>query len=171
MIGEMLKQLDEDRFIVKASSGPRYVVGVRRKVRGRGARSTFCEFLTPPSRPSQLDKSKLLSGVRVALDITTLTIMRHLPREVDPTVYQMLHEDPGAVSFASVGGLHEQIRELREVIELPLTNPELFKRVGIKVRGKVGVLEGTLPSLLPSLLSRHPRVFSCMGPLARAKRS
>ncbi len=25
-----------------------------------------------------------------------------------------------------------QIRELREVIELPLTNPELFKRVGIK---------------------------------------
>ena len=37
MIGEVLKQLDEDRFIVKASSGPRYVVGVRRKVRRRGA--------------------------------------------------------------------------------------------------------------------------------------
>jgi len=36
------------------------------------------------------------------------------------------------VSFSSVGGLSEQIRELREVIELPLTNPELFKRVGIK---------------------------------------
>lgn len=32
MIGEVLKQLDEDRFIVKASSGPRYVVGVRKKV-------------------------------------------------------------------------------------------------------------------------------------------
>ena len=30
------------------------------------------------------------------------------------------------------GGLTEQIREMREVVELPLTNPELFVRVGIK---------------------------------------
>ncbi|KNC71468.1 hypothetical protein SARC_15991 [Sphaeroforma arctica JP610] len=32
IIGEVLKQLDEERFIVKASSGPRYVVGCRRQV-------------------------------------------------------------------------------------------------------------------------------------------
>ncbi|CAB5137616.1 unnamed protein product [Rhizophagus irregularis] len=32
IIGEVLKQLDEERFIVKASSGPRYVVGCRNKV-------------------------------------------------------------------------------------------------------------------------------------------
>ena len=52
--------------------------------------------------------------------------------QVDPTVYQMKSEDPGDVSYTSVGGLNEQIRELREVIELPLINPELFLRVGIK---------------------------------------
>ena len=46
--------------IVKASSGPRYVVGCRTKV----------------------DKTKLKAGTRVALDMTTLTIMRALPREV-----------------------------------------------------------------------------------------
>ena len=46
--------------IVKASSGPRYVVGCRTKV----------------------DKAKLVAGTRVALDMTTLTIMRALPREV-----------------------------------------------------------------------------------------
>lgn len=46
--------------IVKATNGPRYVVGCRR----------------------QLDKNKLKSGTRVALDMTTLTIMRYLPREV-----------------------------------------------------------------------------------------
>ena len=34
-IGEVLKQLDDERFIIKASSGPRYVVGVRRKVSPR----------------------------------------------------------------------------------------------------------------------------------------
>jgi len=61
-----------------------------------------------------------------------LTIMRVLPREVDPLVYNMSHEDPGDVKYHEIGGLGEQIRELREVIELPLKNPELFLRVGIK---------------------------------------
>ena len=47
-------------------------------------------------------------------------------------VYNMTKEDPNGASFAGIGGLGEQIRELREVIELPLMNPELFVRVGIK---------------------------------------
>jgi len=110
MIGEVLRQLDDERFIVKTSSGPRYVVGCRRKV----------------------DREKLKIGTRVALDMTTYTIMRTLPREVDPVVFNMSTEDPGNVSYNQIGGLNEQLREIREVIELPLTNPELFIRVGIK---------------------------------------
>merc|ERR1712170_242196 len=109
IVGEVLRQLTEEKFIVKATNGPRYVVGCRR----------------------QLDKTKLKPSTRVALDMTTLTIMRYLPREVDPLVYNMSHEDPGDVNYTSIGGLGEQIRELREVIELPLNNPELFQRVGI----------------------------------------
>jgi len=113
IIGDVLKHLDSERFIVKASSGPRYVVGCR----------------------TRLNHDKLKPGTRVALDMTTLTIMRILPREVDPTVFHMQSggEDSG-VSFSDIGGLNDQIRELREVVELPLTNPELFIRVGIKVR-------------------------------------
>jgi len=110
IIGEVLRQLTEEKLIVKASSGPRYVVGCRRGV----------------------DRALLKPQTRVALDITTLTIMRALPREVDPLVYNMSHEDPGDVKYNEVGGLGEQVRELREVIELPLKNPELFLRVGIK---------------------------------------
>jgi ATP-dependent 26S proteasome regulatory subunit len=41
--------------------------------------------------------------------------MRILPREVDPMVYKMSLEDPGSASFAGIGGLSEQVRELREV--------------------------------------------------------
>jgi len=130
IIGEVLRQLDEDRFIVKASSGPRYVVGCRTKV----------------------EKAKLVSGTRVALDMTTLTIMRILPREVDPMVFNMLNEDPGKISFSSIGGLNDQIRELREVIELPLTNPELFLRVGIKP--PKGVLLYGPPGTGKTLLAR-----------------
>ncbi len=32
IISDVLKQLDDERFIVKASSGPRYVVGCRKKL-------------------------------------------------------------------------------------------------------------------------------------------
>ncbi|EJW83934.1 hypothetical protein WUBG_05154 [Wuchereria bancrofti] len=109
IVGEVLKQLTEEKFIVKATNGPRYVVGCRRSV----------------------NKGALKQGTRVALDMTTLTIMRQLPREVDPLVYKMSHEDPGNISYSEVGGLSEQIRELREVVELPLVNPDLFRRVGI----------------------------------------
>lgn len=52
--------------------------------------------------------------------------------QVDPVVFNMLEEDPGKVDYSTIGGLGEQIRELRESIELPLMNPELFLRVGIK---------------------------------------
>ena len=65
--------------------------------------------------PPQVDKAKMKQGSRVSLDMTTLTIMRQLPREVDPLVYSMSIEDPGNVGYSSVGGLSEQIRELREV--------------------------------------------------------
>jgi len=130
MIGEVLKQLTEDKFIVKASSGPRYVVGCR----------------------SAINKSLLKMGDRVSLDYTTLTIMRRLPREVDPMVFKMLDEDPGKVSYKSIGGLNEQIREIRESIELPLTNPELFHRVGIKP--PKGVLLYGPPGTGKTLLAR-----------------
>mmetsp|Transcript_1130 Transcript_1130/g.2615 ORF Transcript_1130/g.2615 Transcript_1130/m.2615 type:complete len:415 (+) Transcript_1130:78-1322(+) len=136
IIGDVLKRLDNDRFIVKASSGPRYVVGCR----------------------SRLNQDKLKPGTRVALDMTTLTIMRILPREVDPTVFHMQsteeEDEKGGkkVSYSDIGGLNEQIRELREVIELPLTNPELFIRVGIKA--PKGVLLYGPPGTGKTLLAR-----------------
>jgi 26S proteasome regulatory subunit T4 len=64
----------------------------------------------------------------------------------------MLNEDAGNVSFSNIGGLNEQIRELREVIELPLTNPELFLRVGIKP--PKGVLLYGPPGTGKTLLAR-----------------
>ena len=118
--------------VVKASNGPRYVVGCRVK----------------------LDRSKLTAGTRVALDVTTMTVMRILPREVDPTVFSMtdMGEEVSQVSFNDVGGLQKQVRELREVIELPLVNPELFLRVGVKP--PKGVLLYGPPGTGKTLLAR-----------------
>lgn len=130
IIGEVLRRLDEERYIVKASSGPRYVVGVRTK----------------------LDKRKLVPGARVALDMTTLTIMRLLQREVDPVVFNMQADSAGHVDYSSIGGLSSQIREIRESVELPLLNPELFLRVGIQP--PKGVLLYGPPGTGKTLLAR-----------------
>lgn len=51
----------------------------------------------------------------LSADHVSMVSYRYLPREVDPLVYNMSHEDPGSVSYSEIGGLSEQIRELREV--------------------------------------------------------
>jgi 26S proteasome regulatory subunit T4 len=78
--------------------------------------------------------------------------MKYLSRQVDPLVHKMLTEDPGNVSYADIGGLHDQMRVLRETIELPITNPELFKRVGIAA--PKGVLLYGPPGTGKTLLAR-----------------
>jgi len=67
-------------------------------------------------------------------------------------VYGMLNQDPGTVTWSDIGGLSDQIRELRETIELPLTNPDLFIRVGIKP--PKGVLLYGPPGTGKTLLAR-----------------
>lgn len=130
IIGEVLEKLSPEKFIVKSSQGPRYVVGCMKSI----------------------DRRQICTGTRVALDITTLTIMVILPREIDPMIYSMGEESPGDISFENVGGLKEQIRELREVIELPLKNPDIFNRVGIKA--PKGVLLYGPPGTGKTLLAR-----------------
>ena len=130
LIGEILKKIDEDKFITKLVNGPRYVVNCKKAI----------------------DRSKLKVGTRISLDFSTLTIMRILPHQVDPTVYNMMTEDPGEVPYSSVGGLQNQIRDLRETVELPITNPELFKRIGIKP--PKGVLLYGPPGTGKTLLAR-----------------
>lgn len=130
IIGEVLEKLSNEKFIVKSSQGPRYVVGCMKAI----------------------DRKQITTGTRVALDITTLTIMVILPREIDPMIYSMGEESPGDISFESVGGLKDQIRELREVIELPLKNPDIFRRVGIKA--PKGVLLYGPPGTGKTLLAR-----------------
>ena len=129
-IAEVLKSFPDDKYIVKTINGSRYLVHCKKAV----------------------DKSRLKVGTRVALDFTTLTIMRILPHEIDPRVYNMMTESPGDVPYSSVGGLSNQIRDLRETIELPITNPELFKRIGIKP--PKGVLLYGPPGTGKTLLAR-----------------
>ncbi|ESO84462.1 hypothetical protein LOTGIDRAFT_132169 [Lottia gigantea] len=113
IVGEVLKQLTEEKCKLKTDTNDTWIM------RAEGRKKSYW-FLADDWFKADGNGFK-----------TDCLICRHLPREVDPLVYNMSAEDPGSVSFNQIGGLSEQIRELREVIELPLLNPELFQRVGI----------------------------------------
>ena len=107
----VIDMLDETgKVIVKSSTGPSFVVNPSRKVKN--------ENLSP--------------GMRVALNQRTFAIMEILPTKLDPFVKGMeVIDTVPNISYEDVGGLDEQILEVRETVELPLLKPELFKRIGI----------------------------------------
>ena len=129
-VGDVHQKITDDRILVRTSGGARLVVGCRPKI----------------------DRALLKPGTRITMDMSTYTIMGILPREVDHNVHNMQAEDPGNVGYNDVGGLTSQIRDLRETIELPLTNPELFARLGIKP--PKGVLLYGPPGTGKTLLAR-----------------
>jgi proteasome regulatory subunit len=101
---------DKGRAIVKSSTGPSFVVNTSRKVKN--------EKLTP--------------GMRVALNQRTFAIMEVLPTKLDPFVKGMeVIDSIPDISYADVGGLEDQLLEVRETVELPLKKPELFEKIGI----------------------------------------
>ncbi|MEM0004598.1 MAG: proteasome-activating nucleotidase [Desulfurococcaceae archaeon] len=102
--------LPDNRVVVKSSNGPNLVVQVAENV----------------------DKSKIRPGARVALNQRGSVVVDVLPDYPDPYVQLMEVVEKPNIRYSDVGGLEEQIRELREVVELPLKQPELFEELGIE---------------------------------------
>lgn len=58
-------------------------------------------------------------------------IMIPLPPKIDPSVSMMQVEEKPDVTYDMVGGAKEQIQKIREVVELPLLDPDRFVKLGI----------------------------------------
>ncbi|WP_138004905.1 proteasome-activating nucleotidase Pan2 [Halalkalirubrum salinum] len=71
------------------------------------------------------------AGDRVAIN-ESFGIELVLDDETDSRAQAMEITDSPAVSYADIGGIDEQIREVREAVEDPLSNPELFDAVGVE---------------------------------------
>jgi len=106
------------------------------------------EFIT--TAPPEL-MSKLEPNARVAIN-NSLTIVRILDRSVDVRAKTMELIEAPDVSYDMVGGLESQIQEIRETVELPLTQPELFSEIGIEPPR--GVLLYGLPGTGKTLLAK-----------------
>lgn len=81
---------------------------------------------------SFVNQDLLLPNATVLLHNKTMSIVGILSDEVDPMVSVMKVEKAPLESYADIGGLHDQIQEIKEAVELPLTHPELYEEIGIK---------------------------------------
>merc|ERR1711991_903224 len=70
-------------------------------------------------------------GMRVGVDRTKYQIKIPLPPKIDATVTLMEVEEKPDVTYKDIGGAKEQLRQLREVLELPLLHPERFIQLGV----------------------------------------
>lgn len=70
-------------------------------------------------------------GMRVGVDRTKYQIQIPLPPKIDPTVTMMTVEEKPDITYNDIGGAKEELEKLREVVELPLLQPERFVTLGI----------------------------------------
>lgn len=70
-------------------------------------------------------------GNTVMVEQKNLTVVKKIEREKKIDVEQFVIVEKPDTKWSEIGGLDEQELEIKEVIELPLKKPELFKNVGI----------------------------------------
>lgn len=135
IVGSVRDVLTDGRVIVKSSTGPDFVVNSAETV----------------------EHGKITVGSRVALNKQTLAVMGVLPASLDPLVTASEIVDKPSVTYTDIGGLSEQIREIREAVEYPLLRSELYKKVGVDPPKGVLLIgsPGTGKTLIAKAVAHH----------------
>ena len=109
-VGNLEEMIDDDHAIVSSATGPEYYVSIM----------------------SFVDKDLLEPGASILLHHKTVSVVGVLTDDTDPMVSVMKLDKAPTESYADIGGLENQIQEVREAVELPLLHPELYEEMGIK---------------------------------------
>merc|ERR1712037_463428 len=81
---------------------------------------------------SFVDKDQLEPGCSVLLNHKVHAVVGVLSDDTDPMVTVMKLEKAPQETYADIGGLDQQIQEIKESVELPLTHPEYYEEMGIR---------------------------------------
>ncbi len=108
LVCAVLKIFD-DKSIVQLPNGNRFFVSISKNLVG-----------------------KLKAGDRALAEQKSLVLVDKLDVTKQFDVDNFVIIEKPNLSWRSIGGLKEQIKEIKEVIELPLKKPQLFKKVGIQ---------------------------------------
>merc|ERR1712019_36585 len=79
-----------------------------------------------------VDKDQLEPGCTVLLNHKMYAVVGILSEETGAMVNVMKVDKAPLESYADIGGLEQQIQEIKESVELPLTHPEYYEEMGIK---------------------------------------
>ena len=109
VIGQFIEMIDENHGLVSSTSGSSYYVRIL----------------------STLDREQLKPNSSVALHRHSHSVVDILPPESDSSIQMMQVTEKPDVSYQDIGGLDVQKQEMREAIELPLTQAELYHQIGI----------------------------------------
>lgn len=109
VIGQFLEPIDENTGIVSSTTGSNYVVRIL----------------------STLDRELLKPSSSVALHRHSNALVDILPPEADSLIAIVGDNQKPDVTYADVGGLDMQKQEIREAVELPLTQGDLYSQIGI----------------------------------------
>jgi len=134
-IGEVVKRMGKDKILVRIDPSGKYITTVDKSIK--------ITDVTP--------------NTRVACRHDSYEIHKILSKQVDPLVSLMKVEKVPDATFDMIGGCDEQIKQIQEVIELPIKHPELFESLGIAQ--PKGVLlfgpPGTGKTLLARAVAHH----------------
>lgn len=109
VIGQFLEPIDEHTGIVGSTTGSNYVVRIL----------------------STLDRELLKPSSSVALHRHSNSLVDILPPEADSSISMLGQHEKPTETYADVGGLDMQKQEIREAVELPLVQFDLYKQIGI----------------------------------------
>ena len=135
IVGNVRDVLTDGRIVVKSSTGPDFVVNTAQSI----------------------EAAKISVGSRVALNKQTLAVMGVLPASVDPMVSASEIVAKPTATYQEVGGLSDQIREIREAVEYPLLRSELYRKIGVDPPKGVLLLgpPGTGKTLIAKAVAHH----------------
>jgi 26S proteasome regulatory subunit T2 len=122
--------IDDTHAIVSTHGGPEYYVSIL----------------------SIVDRDVLELNCTVLLHHKTMAIVGILEDDVDPLVNVMKVDKAPSESYADIGGLEDQIQEIKESVEYPMTHPELYEDIGI--RPPKGVILYGAPGTGKTLLAK-----------------
>jgi proteasome regulatory subunit len=106
-LAELVKRDDREMAIIRVPNGNKFLVDVSN------------------------DATNLKAGGSIIVEQKNLTVIDSINEGTKYNVEQFVIIDKPSISWEQIGGLKDQIREIQEVVELPLKKPELFKKVGI----------------------------------------
>jgi len=110
VVGYVKDVLEDGRVVCKSTAGPNFVARI-------------AEFV---------DEDGLEPGDRVGLNQQTMSVVAELPASLDPNIYGAELIEAPEVNYEDIGGLDDQLRDLREAVELPIVDPGAFDEIGIE---------------------------------------